>query len=173
MTIGGKVFSSPFEVKADPDTHFTQAELEESYVFSTKYIHELSNIDVALNNLDDLKEQLEKIKTAATAKNDSAATAAVDAALKQRDALQERLTANYNGFEDFLQRPGTLREDVISVLNQATLITPAVRTYGERTDAQYARAQSAYRTYIAALTPLNATLAKSGLTTVDFPKGSL
>ena len=170
VTIGEKTFTAPFVVKPDPDSRFTQAELVASYAFTAKYLNELSRLDVALNNLDDLKTQLEKLKTAAAAKNDTAAQGAVDAALQARDALQDRLTANYQGFEDFIQRPGKVREDLQNLAQQGPLVTDPMIAYGNSTDAAYANAIARYRAYLATIAPLNATLAKAGLGAVALPK---
>jgi photosystem II stability/assembly factor-like uncharacterized protein len=171
VTIAGKTFSSPFEVKADPDTKFTQADYEAAYAFTAKYLHELSNIDVALNDLDDVKSQLAKIKTAASAKNDEQTVAAVDAALKARDALQNSITADFQNFEDFVQRPGKVREDLLGG-QQPQLITDPIRSLGKQIDVEYAQALAAYKAYVGTLTPLNATLQKSGLTPVTLPKSN-
>lgn len=170
VTIGGKVFAAPFEVKPDPDTHFTQREFEESYAFTTKYVRELSSIDIALNNLDDIKAQLEKRKTEASAKNDAAAQSAIDTALQARDALQDQITANFQGIEDNLQRPGKVREDILGILNQNGIVTDPMRAIGKRTDAAYARAIGGYHAYIGTLATLDATLSKAGLATLTLPK---
>lgn len=170
VTIGKQTFTSTFDVKADPDTTFTQAEIKGAYDFGMRYLKETSRIDIALNNLDDLKAQLEKQRAAAVAKNDTAAVDAIDASLKARGALQAQLTANFQGFEDFIQRPGKVREDVQNLANSGGLVTPAVLDLGKRIDAAYAVALSSYRGYVATIPQLNATLAKSGVEAVALPK---
>ena len=169
MTIDGQTFTQPFVVKADPDTRFTQAEMRASYVLSKHFFDRLSALDVGLNHLDDVKTDLEKARTAAAAKNDAASVKSIDAALAARQALQDDLTADFQNGEDFIQRPGKVREDLMSLAG-AGLVTPAMREIAGRIDASYASAVARFNEYIATLPPLNSTLSNGGYQSVTVPR---
>ncbi len=169
MTIDGRTFTQPFTVKADPETHFTQAELVASYKFSKHFLNRLSELDAGLNRLDEVKSDLEKARKAAVAKNDTAAVATIDAALANRQKLQDELTANYQNGEDFIQRPGKLREDLMGIIGTG-LVTPAVEEVAGRVDRSYVAAVSQFNNYIATLPQLNTTLKTGSYGTVTVPK---
>jgi photosystem II stability/assembly factor-like uncharacterized protein len=136
MTVDGKTFSGTFVVKADPATRFTQAEMVASYDFSNRMFDKLSQLDVALNSLDD-------VRAALTKKNDTVG-------LQHLQDIQDQLTANYQGFEDFVQRSGKLREDLMSMAG-AGLITPAVLDSERRMNAEWATDAQAFNAYIQTL----------------------
>ncbi|HEV7179504.1 MAG TPA: hypothetical protein VGN11_06510, partial [Candidatus Baltobacteraceae bacterium] len=170
MTVAGRTFSGAFDLKADPDSHFTQADYQASHDFSEHFGEKLSALDVGLNSLDDVKAALDKARTAASAKNDSAAVSAIDAAIAGHQNLQDDLTANFQNFEDFVQRPGKLREDLSGVAGGVGLLTPAILDAGRRIDREYASGASAFNAYVATLPALNATLKSGGYTAVPVPK---
>ncbi|MEO9171356.1 MAG: hypothetical protein ABI282_04095 [Candidatus Baltobacteraceae bacterium] len=169
MTLGGRTFTKSFVVKPDPDTNFTPAELAASYEFSNHFFGKLSTLDTGLNGLDDVKTQLEKARKAALDKDDTAAVSAIDAGLKSRQAMQDDLTANYQNFEDSIQRPGKLREDVMGIAG-AGLITPPLRDVARRIDAEYAADAADFTAYLATLPALNDVLKKGGYGNITVPK---
>lgn len=169
MTVAGKTFSGRFIVKADPDTKFTQAQLVESYNYSMRVNAKFSALDVALNSLDDVKAALEKARTAAQAKNDTASISAIDDALQNRQNIQDELTANYQGFEDFIQRPGKVREDLAQILGTG-IVTPAATDVESRTFAEFAQDVKTYNTYIATLPALNTKLKSAGYDDLPMPE---
>lgn len=169
MTVDGKTFTGSFVVKADPRTKYTQAELVASYQYSVRAFDKLSTLDVALNGLDDVSAALEKAKTAATAKNDTASVSAIDSALQARQTIQDELTANYQGFEDFVQRSGKLRED-LNALAGTGLVTPAALDAEARVNAEWTTDAQAFNAYVATLPALNATLRGGGYAEVPIPK---
>jgi photosystem II stability/assembly factor-like uncharacterized protein len=169
LTLAGKTYRQGFDIKPDPDSVFTQADYETAYAFSKRFQNEFSTIDTALNNLDDVKAALDKARTAASGKNDAATLKAIDDSIAARQTLQDSLSANYIGFEDFTQRSGRLREDLQGLMG-APLITPAIRSVGDKVDRAYTQRIGEYSAYIASLGSLNATLKKAGLTQVVIPK---
>lgn len=169
MAIDGRTFTHPFVVKADPETNFTQAELVASYKFSKHFYNRLSELDAGLNRLDDVKNDLDKARKAAVAKNDTEAVTQIDAALANRQKLQDSLTANYQNGEDFIQRPGKLREDLMGIAGVG-LVTPAVEEVAGRIDRSYVAAVSQFNTYIATLPQLNSALKSGSYGTVTVPK---
>ena len=167
MRLHGRTFTEPFEIKADPNTVQTQAEIEAAVAYNVKYLQKFSDLDVVLNHLDDVKTQLDADRAAAAAKNDATTVAAIDAALAGRQTLQDSLTANYQNFEDFILRSGRLREDLS---NAGTgLAVPSVLAYGTRVDAAYAERMSAYAAFVRSLVPLAASLKQGGYPELKVP----
>ncbi len=170
MTVDGATFTGSFAVKADPDTKFTQADFVQSYRFGERALAKFSALDGGLNALDDVKKALDADRAAAQKKNDAATVAAIDAALQSRDALQDRLTANFNSFEDFVQRPGKLREDLQQLTFSGGELSPAFLDLGRRVDAEWREGVTAYARYAGTLAGLNAKLQAAGYAAVPVPK---
>ena len=167
MTLSGRTFTVPAVVKPDPDTLESLAEIEAAAAFNDRYTQKFSALDVKLNALDDVKAQLTKARAAADAKKDATTVAAIDKALADRQTLQDSLTADYQNFEDFVQRSGRLREDLG---NAGTgLITPAVLDYGRRVDAMYDARMRDYDAFVTTLAPLSASLKAAGYPEVKTP----
>jgi photosystem II stability/assembly factor-like uncharacterized protein len=171
MTVEGKTYMEPFTVKADPDTQVTQAQFEQSFAFAKKFTREFSNVDSMLNALDSVKKELNAAKTNAKTKNNAALQKQIDAALAQRDALFNSLTADYHNDEDSIQRPGALREDMqgLGFFSQGVL-TPAVQQYAKRIDATYRAAVQRYNAYVQSLDAVNGALKSAGLKTPTTPE---
>jgi photosystem II stability/assembly factor-like uncharacterized protein len=171
MTVAGKTYVEPFTVKADPYTHFTQAQFEESYAFAKKYFREFSNVDAMLNGLDSVKKQLQAAQTNAKTKGNAALQSQITAALAQRDAIFHALTADYQNDEDSIQRPGALREDMqgLGFFGQGVL-TPAVRNYATRVDVTYHAAVNRYNAYVRSLGAITGALQSAGLKTPSAPE---
>jgi hypothetical protein len=171
MAVAGKTYTLPFTVKADPGTHFTQAEFEASYAFGKKYLRQFSVIDSMLNALDSVKKELNAAKSNAKTKSNAALQQQIDAALAQRDALFHELTADYHNDEDSIQRPGALREDYqgLGFFGQG-VVTPAVRDYASRVEAAYRAIVPRYNAYVRSLNSVDATLKSAGLKTPSAPE---
>lgn len=171
MTVAGKTYVLPFTVKADPDTHFTQAQFESSYAFGRKYMAQFSVIDQMLNGLDSVKKQLNDAKTNAKTKNDAALQKQIDAALAQREAIFKSLTADYHNDEDSIQRPGALREDYGGLGNFGQgIVTPALRDYALRVQAAYRAFVPQYNAYVRSLGAIDAALKRAGLKAPSAPE---
>ena len=94
---------------------------------------------------------------------------AITAAMQAHDAIQDQLTANFQSFEDFIQRPGKLREDLSSLAGTG-LVTPAALDAEARVRAEWATDAQAFNAYVATLPALNATLRAGGYAEVPLPK---
>jgi hypothetical protein len=166
MTLGGRTYTQPFSVKADPRTKFTQADFERTYAFGKKFLREFSIIDTMLNGLDDVKKQLEAAKTGAKTKSNAALQQQIEQTLSARKRVFDELTADYHNDEDGIQRPGALREDMqgLGFFGQG-ILTPAVLDYARRVDAAYHTAVQNYNAYIRTLGPVNAALRAAGMKT--------
>jgi hypothetical protein len=147
MTVGDKTYTEPFKVKADPQTHFTQAQFDESFTFAKVWTNRFSKVDEMLNSMDSVKKSLQGNKTAPKAK--------VDAALAAWDRVFHELTADYHNDEDSIQRPGALREDMqgLGFFSQGVL-TPSVRDYANRVEANYRQTMAHYNDFVRSLTGL-------------------
>jgi photosystem II stability/assembly factor-like uncharacterized protein len=148
MTLADHTYTEPFTVKADPRTHFTQAQLEEAYAFGRFWNNRFSVVDTMLNSLDAIKKQLQADKKSPKSQ--------IDAALAAHDRVFDELTADYHNDEDSIQRPGALREDMGGLPFFAQgVVTPAVRNYASRVDREYRKAVAEYNAYIQTLAPLS------------------
>jgi hypothetical protein len=140
-----------------------------SYDFSVRANAKFSALDTGLNGLDDVKAALESAKKDAAAKHDTATVNAIDASLASRQTLQDQLTANFQNFEDFVQRPGKLRED-LTTLSQTGIVTPAATDLEQRIGAEWSSGVRAFNAYLATLPALNATLKAGGYGEIAIPQ---
>ena len=165
LTLGNRSFTKPVTIKLDPLTAVSDADTNDALAFGRRYFHQLSQVDVILNALDKLKKELDSASAEAKKKNDTAVQAQIDSALQGRSELFDSITANYKNFEDFIQRPGKLREDIQNVVQSLTApVTPAQRQLAERVDVTYRSILTNYDTYARTTVPaINASLQKAGL----------
>jgi photosystem II stability/assembly factor-like uncharacterized protein len=168
LTLGNRSYTKPVTVKADPLTLVSDAQINEALDYGKRYIHELSVVDTMLNGFDRVKKQLDAASVEAKKKNDTALQSQIDTALEGRAEIFDALTADYKNFEDFLQRPGKLRENIQNVVQALTApVTPATRQLGDRVDRTYRTAVDKYNAYVRTTLPaVNAALQKSGLKAV-------
>jgi hypothetical protein len=165
LTLGNRSYTKPIAIKLDPLTAVSDTETNDALAFGRRYYHELSQVDVMLNAFDKLKKELDAASADAKKKNDTAVQAQIDSALQGRSELFNAMTADYKNFEDFIQRPGKLREDIGNVVQSLTApVTPAQRQLGERVDVTYRSVMGKYNAYARTTVPaLNAALQKAGL----------
>ena len=122
MTLDGHTLEQPFTLEPDPRVSYTTADYAASYAFAKKHLDEFSQIDVALNRLDAAMK-----------------AHAGDAAYLAKAALvRGELTADFHNGEDFIQRPGRLREDM-ERLTYGSGAPPSIaqRQTADRIDAIY------------------------------------
>jgi hypothetical protein len=165
LTLGNRSYTKPITIKADPATIVSDAQINEALSYGRHYFHELSQVDVMLNAFDKLKKELNAASADAKKKNDTALQAQIDSALKGRSDLFDMITADYKNFEDFIQRPGKLREDIQNVAFSLTApVTPSMRQLGDRVDVTYRSVVEKYNAYARTTVPaLNAALQKAGV----------
>jgi photosystem II stability/assembly factor-like uncharacterized protein len=100
MTVGGKIYEQPVEVRLDPGVKTPIAELQESMEMQIKLRDMQSVINTSLRFLDNIKEQLKQAQT--TMKNlakepDKDLMKALEDYIKEVDALQDKLAAREEG----------------------------------------------------------------------------
>ena len=135
ITLGGRTFTERFRVEPDPRAHYTTAQYAAAHAFAEKHVREYSEIDATLNRLDAYAAS-----AAQRAKDAPALAAELGAVREKALALRGQLTADQTNDEDFIQRPGRIRED-IQVLSYFSggPPTPAVLNYAARVDGALAQ----------------------------------
>ncbi|GAC1575166.1 MAG: hypothetical protein NVS3B7_07560 [Candidatus Elarobacter sp.] len=135
MVLDGKTYSQPFAVAPDPRVAFTAADYRSAYGFAKKHLETYSQIDMLLNRLDAYAAS-----SAERAKGADGELAARLASVRAKAlALRGRLTADFTNDEDFLQRPGRIREDLQGLFFVAgSPPTPAVLDFAKRVDTALA-----------------------------------
>jgi len=78
------------------------------------------------------------------------------------------LTSSPQNFEDFIQKPGQLREDVMSLMNNEPLAQASLQLYA-RLAKEYAGSTIAYAAWSASLGGVNATLKAASLKPLATP----
>ncbi len=120
--------------------------------------------------IDRLAAQRTSLEAARTAVAGNAAlTTRVNAALRERQALFNAVTANYQNDEDSIQRPGALKED----LQRAGFgpsqppPTPALLAYARRFDVEYEADMARYNAYARSLQSLSTALHAAGAQPIE------
>ncbi len=171
VTVGDHTFTQPLEVTSDPRSTFTQADYQAIYDFTHKYNTQYSNIDIVLNELDLVKKNLDA--TLPTLEKGGSKTAAAltrsQDVMRQRDALFDRLTANFKNDEDSIMRTGKLREDIEGLLEISSPPLPSLLTFGTEVDQQYAAAMQSYDQFAKSVQALNGELKSAGLKELGTP----
>ncbi len=165
IRLNGRQYAQRFAVKADPASPYTQAQLEQAYAFSKKYLDVQGQIDTILNEIDAQRKTLTAARASLSKSGNAALLAQVDAVQKSQDAVFHRFTADYKNDEDSIQYPGQLREDIPrSGFGGAQPPTPALLDYAKRFDREYAAEVAVYRSYVKnQYDPLAARLKAAGI----------
>ncbi len=117
LTIGGQTTKQTFEVVNDPASTGTVAEMQQRYDAAESAMHELSQLDVALNRLDTIHGQLEALRAAVKdTPSEKAAGEAIDALEKQSKALEAKITSNPKAAEASLSVPAQIHEKMLMMM---------------------------------------------------------
>ena len=132
VALAGRTFAQPFRVAADPRATLTPPEYAAAYAFAKAHMDEYSRLNATLNRLDAYAAS-----AADRAKGADGELAAALAAVREKAlALRGRLTADFTNDEDFIQRPGRIREDMNGLFfGSGVPPTAATRDYAARVDA--------------------------------------
>ncbi len=135
VRIGGNTYTQPLRVAPDPRVHYTAAQYRAGYAFAKKHLDEYSRIDSALTRLDAYAASA--LQRAQGAPPQLAAT--LSAIRTHALAVRGELTADFTNDEDFIQRPGRLREDLgsLTYFGGGTPPTAASLDYAGRVDRAY------------------------------------
>jgi hypothetical protein len=134
VALAGRTFTKTVSVKPDPRAHFTPADYRTAYAFAKRHMDEYSRLNAALNRLDAYAAS-----AADRAKGASGDLAASLASVRAKAlALRGRLTADFTNDEDFIQRPGRIREDMGGLFfASGSPPTPATLDYAARVDRAF------------------------------------
>ncbi len=134
IVLNGRTLTQRFQVAPDPRARYTAAQYASAHAFAEKHMAEFSRLDATLNTLD--------AYAASAAQRSAGAPPALAAQLAgvrtKALALRARLTADQTNDEDFIQRPGRIREDLGGLFYTAGAPpTAAALDYAARVDAAF------------------------------------
>ncbi|MBC5816356.1 MAG: hypothetical protein GIW97_07420 [Candidatus Eremiobacteraeota bacterium] len=141
FNLDGKTYKFPLEKYPDPLSTTPQSVYEAQFAQERRTFDLLGRVDTMLNELHRVKEDLVKKKAA-------------QAEIDNVDAMVASLTSSPSNFEDFIQKPGQFREDVMAVLHQEPLAQASLQLYArlERMYVSKALAYNAWAKKVGAVT---------------------
>ncbi len=154
--LDGKTYRFPLLKIADPLSSTTAAEYRAQFEQQRRVYNLLGRIDAKLNALHSVRETLVDDKKSLKP-GDTSSAAKLQSAIDSIDALVATLTSSPQSFEDFIQKPGQLREDVLGLMNDEPLAQASLLLYA-RLERDYADRAKAYDAWVASLSAANATL---------------
>ena len=158
--LDGKTYRFPLLKLADPLSSTTPAEYRAQFEEQRRVYDLLGRVDTMLNALHSVRETLVDDKKALKP-GDAASAAKLQTAIDGIDALVATLTSSPQSFEDFIQKPGQLREDILGAdERRAARAGELDALRAPRT--QLRRAREAYDAWVASLNGVNATLKAAG-----------
>ena len=172
VTFGGTSASETFTVLNDPASHGTLAGMTERYEVTESVLHEISQVDVALNHLDGLAAQLKSLKAAVRGLPEQReADAAIATLERARHVALMHMTSNAGSSESTLWVPDGIHEKLLSLegllwgsdapVDAATLREKA------HYDAQYRSALATYDQFLSSsVAAFNQTMSGYGLSGV-------
>lgn len=156
----GKTYRFPLLKVADPLSSVTPAEYRAQFDQQRRVYDLLGRVDTILNALHSVRETLVDDKKNLKA-SDAASATQLQSAIDGIDALVATLTSSPQSFEDFIQKPGQLREDVLGLMGDETLAQASLTLYA-RLDREYAVRAKVYDAWAASLGRVNAMLKAAG-----------
>lgn len=154
--LDGKTYRFPLLKIADPLSSTSTAEYRAQFDQQRRVYDLLGRIDAKLNTLHSVRDSLVDDKKALKP-GDAANAAKLQSAIDSIDALVATLTSSPQSFEDFIQKPGQLREDVLGLINAEPLAQASLMLYA-RLERDYGLHAKAYDAWVASLGSVNATL---------------
>lgn len=172
MTIGGTTVSEKIQIVNDPLSRGTQADIEARYQLAEATLHQISQLDVALNRLDAIAAQMKALAVVAKdTPGEKPVKDASDKLTKQIKAVQGEITSNPGAAESTLRAPGKVREKLFS-LDQILegsdeAPTPAMLEYQQRLDPEYQSAIQKFNQFLQTdVAAFNAAMSEHKLTGV-------
>jgi photosystem II stability/assembly factor-like uncharacterized protein len=116
LTIGGKTMTEKLTVVSDPDAHADELGMEERYRDTETILHEVSQLDVALNRIGAIEAQLGALRVVAKGTPDEKEVgAAIDSLEKQIRAAEAPITSNPGAAESTLRVPDRVHEHLLAL----------------------------------------------------------
>ena len=172
MTLAGKTISQKLVVRNDPASHGTQTEMEERYRDIESVLHQLSQVDVALNRLDAIHAQLEALRQAAKGMaEEQAVKAEIDTLETNIKTLEGGITSNAGAAESSLRAPDQIHEKLLALdavlEGEDDAPTAAILDQEKLLDADYRSALQKFNQFLAGdVKTFNAAMAARKLTGV-------
>jgi photosystem II stability/assembly factor-like uncharacterized protein len=144
VVLDGRTFAKTVRVEPDPRVRYTAADYRTAHAFARKHVDEYSRLNDTLNRLDAYAAS-----AAERARGTSGELATALASVRAKAlALRARLTADFTNDEDFIQRPGRIREDMSGLLNASGAPpTAATLDYAARVDGAFAAVMRDYAAF--------------------------
>ncbi|MDB5040717.1 MAG: BNR/Asp-box repeat protein [Candidatus Eremiobacteraeota bacterium] len=108
IALAGKTFIQPLRVESDPRVTISAADYRAARAFAKRHLDEYSRLDATLNRLDAYAASAGSAAGASAGELSPLLRAVREKAL----GLRGRLTADFTNDEDFIGRPGRIREDL-------------------------------------------------------------
>ncbi|MDQ2681543.1 MAG: hypothetical protein M3Y21_11090, partial [Candidatus Eremiobacteraeota bacterium] len=164
--LDGKTYRFPIEKYADPLSKIPASEYMRQFNQLRLESDLLSRTDTMLNELHRVHEALVAAKAAL--KPADTAGAKLQTKIDGVDAMVASITSSPSNFEDFIQKPGQFREDVMGLMNQEPLAQASLQLYAhlERT---YAAKSLAYNAWARGFADTNAELKAAGAKLIPAP----
>ena len=116
MTVAGTTSSQKLQVVNDPRSHADETSIEARYQLTQAVLHEMSQLDVALNRLDAITAQMKALQLVAKDTPDEAAVKAASSSLeKQIKDVQAGITSHPAAAESTLRKPDKIREHLFAL----------------------------------------------------------
>ena len=160
LHLEGKTYRFPLVLMADPLAATPQSERVAAFNQQRRAFDLLDRTDIMLNELQRVRGQVTSAKTAYTGK-DATVTKGLQAQLDTIDALVATMTSSPQSFEDFIQKPGQLREDELSLLQDETLAQASLNLYTRLEGIYVVRAQ-AYNAWAGSIGAINTAIQAAG-----------
>ncbi len=154
MTVGGKSSSQKLVVMQDPTSHGDAAGMKERFQASESVLHELSQVDTALNRIDAINAQLVALGEATKGMPDEEKVKAeIDAFAKKLKTAQGVLTSNAGAGESTLRTPDQIHEKLFALdgLLEGDDTAPSVAVLEDKklVDAEYRSAIGKFNQFLA------------------------
>ncbi|HEY6446500.1 MAG TPA: hypothetical protein VIY53_08575 [Acidobacteriaceae bacterium] len=116
LTVGGQSATQKITVENDPASHADPAAMQQRFEVAQAVLHQLSQLDVALNRLDAIHAQLDALLLAVKGSpQEKAVNAAIDALEKSIKPVEAAMTSNPGAAESMLRVPDRIREHLFAL----------------------------------------------------------
>lgn len=172
LKIGGHTASQAFTLVNDPASHASQQDMQDRYQLTAAVLHEVSQLDVALNRLHAIDEQLKALQVAVQGSSDEHAVATAARSLsKASQALEAKITSNPGAEESTLRVPDQVHEQVgrlaYMLEGEDDAVTSAILQQKTLLDPDYRRAIQDYNDFLTgSVASFNQSMAARNLTGV-------
>jgi len=153
LTIGGHTTEQGFTIVNDPASHASQQDMQDRYQLTEAVLHEVSQVDVALNRLHAIDEQLKALQVSVKDSSDEhAVQTAAQSLEKASEALEAKITSNAGAEESELRIPDGIHEQAARLADmlegEDDAVTAAIRQQKTLLDPQYRAAIQAYDDFL-------------------------